>query len=236
VSGFEQTRKDFATLFENLVTPGQETVREARQSGRVHEVGYVADEELLAGCFRLVEDLVRLGGVVPHGEIRVHSQIVAKRNAFGVDGHDFLNSLIADDLVTVAASAARGGAGAALCAYLRPDAELDLGARVDVRDRPDAVLHATAPGRVPLGRWPSSPDHSLALGQQLAVTSAVQLKDDAERIFAVNGPPGTGKRRCCVTSSPRWWSSGLVFLRVSTGPTTRSPGRRRRGRPANTHG
>ncbi|QYN18876.1 AAA domain-containing protein [Amycolatopsis sp. DSM 110486] len=193
LSGFERTRNDFAALFEDLVTPGRETVREARQSGRVHEVGNLADEELLAGCFRLVEDLVRLASVVPHGEIRVHSQIVAKRNAFSVDGHDFLNSMIADDLVAVAASAARGGAGAALRDYLRPDAEVDLGARVDVRDRPDAVLHATSPGQIPLGRWPSSPDHSLALGQQLAVTSAVRPRDGAGRIFAVNGPPGTGK-------------------------------------------
>jgi hypothetical protein len=124
--------------------------------------------------------------------IRVRSDAVARRSTEIVD-HDFLNSFIADDLARVAGSAARGEVGSALRDYLRPTADLETGDRVDVRTRLDEVRSATGPERIPLGRWPASPDHPLALGQQLAVNEAVAMQGAADQLFAVNGPPGTGK-------------------------------------------
>lgn len=130
--------------------------------------------------------------VLPVGGIRVRSEIVARRTAEEVE-HDFLNSFIADDLARVAVAAGQGNVGPALRTYMRPTAELDVGDRIDVRTKLDEVRRATDPDRVPLGRWPASPDRPLALGQQLAVNEAVAMPSVGGHLFAVNGPPGTGK-------------------------------------------
>ena len=63
--------------------------------------------------------------------------------------------------------------------------------RIDVQDDLAAVASATAPVQMPDGRWPSKPDEQLALSQQLAVNLITQ--DAGHGLFAVNGPPGTGK-------------------------------------------
>src|SRR6201999_239284 len=99
--------------------------------------------------------------------------------------------------------------GAALRAYLRPSAELDVEGRVDVRTQLDEVRRATDPDRVPLGRWPAGPDRPLALGQQLAVNEAVAMPRAGGHLFAVNGPPGTGK-----TTMLRDLIAGLVTERA----------------------
>ena len=133
-----------------------------------------------------------MDGVLPVSGIRVSSEIAARRSADTVE-HDFLNSFIADDLARVAAAAGAGDVGGALRDYLRPTAELDVDGRIDVRTRLDEVRRATGPDRLPLGRWPASPSRPLALGQQLAVDEAVAMPRASDHLFAVNGPPGTGK-------------------------------------------
>ncbi|MEC3974289.1 caspase, EACC1-associated type [Amycolatopsis sp. H20-H5] len=192
LTGFEAVKLRFSDLFEKLVGPDSHDARAAALARGGHQVGSPMGQDLLAGCFNLAEDMARLGAAVRHGEIRVQSKRVALRNAHDT-GHDFLNSMIADDLITVTEHARAGRAGAALREYLRPDSALDLGQRVDVQEDLDAVAHVTAPRHIPLGRWPSDPEHSLALGQQLAVNSALRLPATGAGIFAVNGPPGTGK-------------------------------------------
>lgn len=124
-------------------------------------------------------------------EIRIRSQVVARRAADTPAGPDFLNSFIMGDLGMVATRAADGDIGAALRAYLRPEAEIRTDRRVDVRERVHAALTGTAPNVLPAGRWPSRPEHPLALSQQLAVTTALGMGDTG--IMGVNGPPGTGK-------------------------------------------
>src|SRR6185312_10310130 len=64
------------------------------------------------------------GTALSCAEIRVSSQIVARRTAGNAGGHDFLNSFIAEDLGLVAERAAKGDAGTALREYLRPGAEI----------------------------------------------------------------------------------------------------------------
>ena len=126
------------------------------------------------------------------GGIRVGAWKTSRANAANAD-HDFLNSFITDDLARVAQAASEGDVGRALSGYLRPNEELDLGGRIDVRERIDVVRRLTAPDRIPLGRWPAAPSRPLALGQQLAVNQAVAMQGGAGDLFAVNGPPGTGK-------------------------------------------
>lgn len=152
----------------------------------------VLDWEALAECRAAAIAALCVDGVLPVGGIRVRSEIVARRTADTVE-QDFLNSFIADDLARVADAAGAGDVGAALGDYLRPDAELDRDGRVDVRARLDEVRRATGPDRFPLGRWPASPDRPLALGQQLAVNEAAAMPRSGGNLFAVNGPPGTGK-------------------------------------------
>ncbi|HET7484335.1 MAG TPA: AAA domain-containing protein, partial [Solirubrobacterales bacterium] len=160
--------------------------------GDEDDTGKILDQSALEECRELVIDALGVSEVLRAAGIRISSEIVGRQAAHAVE-HDFLNSFIVDDLARVAAAVDRDDVGQALRDYLRPTAELDTDARVDVRTRLDEVRRATDPDRVPLGRWPTNPDRPLALGQQLAVNEAVAMPSAGGHLFAVNGPPGTGK-------------------------------------------
>jgi hypothetical protein len=168
----------------------------------------VLDWGILTECLEGAIAALGVEDVLPISGVRVSSEIVARRSAGTVE-HDFLNSFIADDLARVAAAAGAGEVGAALRDYLRPTAELDLDGRIDVRTRLDEVRRATEPDRLPPGRWPAGPERPLALGQQLAVNEAIAMPRAGGNLFAVNGPPGTGK-----TTMLRDLVAGLVTERA----------------------
>ena len=67
--------------------------------------------------------------------------------------------------------------------------------RIDLRKSPRTVLESLAPESMPLGRWPEKPDRPLALSQQFAINKIFNnfKGADARGLYAVNGPPGTGK-------------------------------------------
>lgn len=87
----------------------------------------------------------------------------------------------------------RGDAGPGLTTYLSSSADLGTSHRVDVRRQPAAVRSGCQPDRIPLGRWPADPDHSLILSQQFAVNQVMEQLTGTGGLCAVNGPPGTGK-------------------------------------------
>jgi len=182
LDGFDELNAEVALQLEKMYLGGDDGQRDP----------VVLDWATLAKCGAAVGEVLGVGRVLGVKGIRVRSEKVARRNAEVVE-HDFLNSFIADDLGRVARAAAREEVGSALRDYLRPDADIDRGARVDVRTRLDEVRRATDPDRIPLGRWPASADHPLALGQQLAVNEAKGMLGADGGLFAVNGPPGTGK-------------------------------------------
>lgn len=181
LDGFALCQGDFVTQMEEAYLPLPE------EEGQ----GVVLDWDALVDCRDRAIAALGVDGVLSADGIQVRSEIVARRTADTVE-HDFLNSFIADDLARVAA-AGRDEIGSALENYLRPGAEIDLDARIDVRAKLDEVRRATDPDRVPRGRWPASPGQPLALGQQLAVNEAVAMPGSGDHLFAVNGPPGTGK-------------------------------------------
>lgn len=152
----------------------------------------VLDADALADCRARALAALKVDGVLHVAGARVRSEIVSLRTADSFE-HDFLNSFIADDLARVADAVGQGDVGPALATYLRPETEIDVGGRVDVRTQLETVRRATDPDRVPSGRWPASPSRPLALGQQLAVDEAVAMPGRDDHLFAVNGPPGTGK-------------------------------------------
>lgn len=106
---------------------------------------------------------------------------------------DFLNSFFLDDLAAVRQQVSHGHLGRALTAYLTDDADLELRERIDIIAHPEVGEECTGATRIPKGRWPADPRHSLALSQQFAVNRALHELGPAAGLMGVNGPPGTGK-------------------------------------------
>lgn len=151
-----------------------------------------------------IEDDLRPAGV----RVKSYRVVVAdpEKDGDGNSDHDgtdsneqdesaFLNSLYASDLSRIAAVASKEGLGSAVADYLRPAATIDKRQRVDVRHRGNAaqVLALLDPERAPAGRWVSAVDQPLVFSQQFAVNQIMNTLGHDPGIFAVNGPPGTGK-------------------------------------------
>ncbi|WP_175409174.1 DEAD/DEAH box helicase [Streptomyces sp. TRM64462] len=125
--------------------------------------------------------------------VRVQSRAVSRRKAGRSGGSDFLNSFIAADLGLVAGRIAQEEPGKALRDYLTATVSLRTATRVDVKEDTSAVLRGVEPARFPLGRWPGKSEHPLVRSQQFAVNAIMRELADGEGLYAVNGPPGTGK-------------------------------------------
>jgi hypothetical protein len=102
----------------------------------------------------------------------------------------FLNSYVVDDLALISAALDRGNAGIALSQYLATSPGTT---RTDVQKEPLCVRAGCAPDRIPSGRWVTDTNRPLAFSQQFAVNQILRTLSDTSGLFAVNGPPGTGK-------------------------------------------
>ncbi|WP_369634720.1 AAA domain-containing protein [Nocardia sp. JMUB6875] len=154
----------------------------------------VLDLDDLVALTRWVAETLGIAEVLLPNAIRIESFQVNSRLADESGGGDILNSFHVDDLARIADAAEADDVGAALTEYLRDSASVTAG-RTDVRTAPHTVLRSLAPHAMPAGRWPAEPTRPLALSQQFAVNTILnQLRDPQSRgMFAVNGPPGTGK-------------------------------------------
>ncbi|WP_033260730.1 DEAD/DEAH box helicase [Amycolatopsis vancoresmycina] len=132
------------------------------------------------------------GALDPRG-IRVQCTKVRVRDAADARDSTFLNSFYVPDLAKIAKAVRTGDLGTGLRGFLADSGSVPVHARVDVRTTPGAVLEAVAPARLPLGRWPGDPARPLVLSQQFAVDRILAEFDSGGGLFAVNGPPGTGK-------------------------------------------
>ncbi len=182
LEGFDEAQREFATwLSEAVADPASPAV---------------CTVEMLVVLRDWIVDRLGIGGLDAE-EIRVERTTHRARKPGKSDpprsDSDFLNSFLVEDLRRVRDAVRSGDFGPALDAYLSVPTSEAVARRVNTRDRPDVVDDLAQPARVPLGRWPSDPAHRLATGQQVAVDAITAALGDSTGIFAVNGPPGTGK-------------------------------------------
>ncbi|MFJ1456819.1 hypothetical protein [Nocardia sp. N2S4-5] len=149
----------------------------------------------LAALTRGVADALGVSEALEPATVRIKRWSVSTRYADDAASDEFLNSFYADDLQHVAESIAAVDPGRALTAYLTPAESIDTTRRVDVRSDPATLLRSVSPRSMPPGRWPADPAHPLTLSQQFAVNEMLNGLGSSESrgLYAVNGPPGTGK-------------------------------------------
>jgi hypothetical protein len=144
--------------------------------------------------FRFTADLATRLGVTKELQprnVRVKSyEISAARADDPPDQQTFLNSYIVDDLALVSTALDHGNAGGALAQYLTASPGTN---RIDVQKDPRSVRAGCDPARIPPGRWVTGTDRPLAFSQQFAVNQILRTLSETSGLFAVNGPPGTGK-------------------------------------------
>jgi hypothetical protein len=122
-------------------------------------------------------------------------QVVAKRkmrkniDAIGSD-IDLLNSFYIDDLKKTIQFVNNGNTNKLLNQYLEMD-EKDN--RKDVRQEIEYVYDILAPDKLPDSCWATTDGHPLVYSQQFAINSIRERLLGNGGIYAVNGPPGTGK-------------------------------------------
>jgi hypothetical protein len=193
LEGFENAARDQAFRFsESLAaSPDDERARSLRELGI--RIGRQLDfNDLIAETTRIASEFGVVRVLAPE-EILVKARQVGERYQYQGDTGDLLNSFYMKDLAKVASELEANGCGRALSEYLSED-ELQLSRRIDVREDTAAVWRQMSPSLFPQGKWPGRPDQPLYFSQQLAVNSALAgLRDSAEGLFSVNGPPGTGK-------------------------------------------
>ena len=182
LDGFERLAREFTARQEEAYLCGEDGVRKP----------LVLDWDALSETLDAAIASLGVAAELPVSGVRVSSEIVGRRSADTVD-HDFLNSFIADFLPGWRPPQAWVRSALPCATTCGRPPIFDTSRRLDVRTRLDEVRRATDPGPVPLGRWPAAPDRPLALGQQLAVDEAIAMPRDGNHLFAVNGPPGTGK-------------------------------------------
>ena len=127
-------------------------------------------------------------------DVRVRSHQVKIDSDEEGKADPFLNSFLAEDLKRVTEALRTDDAGRALASYLTPEGRISTTRRKDVRRDPEHVLGSCRPDLIPPGRWVTATDRPLAFSQQFAVNRIMRDHGDGQPgVFAVNGPPGTGK-------------------------------------------
>lgn len=185
--GFTTAQSTFASAVEKYVG----SQREAQSTDEPPILGASALQHLKSVAQRVAG--VDSSGELATDRIIIQSQAVPESHTGNIGDMDFLNSFFLDDLATVRRHAGQKDIGAALEQYLTGDEFLNTGDRIDVLQQPHVVNAQTGVHRLPKGRWPSKPQHGLALSQQFAVNEAVHELGSRFGMMGVNGPPGTGK-------------------------------------------
>jgi AAA domain len=191
LDGFEEESQRIVGLIGARLAPDRDDERAKELAEKSFLVGKPLSVKDIQDVNALVARELGVTGVLRPAEIRVRYGLVASRKPYSVDDNDFLNSFFLRDLRNVSHQVGRGKAGAGLRAYLSLPKTVSNG-RIDVRERLDIPFQLLSPHLFPKGRWPSVGHHPLVFSQQFAVNTALSSLAEPG-LFAVNGPPGTGK-------------------------------------------
>lgn len=104
-----------------------------------------------------------------------------------IKSNDLLNSFYVRDLEKINEQIRRGNYGEALDEYVEHHSKK----HIDIEKDKEVLLKIFNPIYIPRGKWPSG--FALRGMQQTAVNLAVTEELCSEKVFSVNGPPGTGK-------------------------------------------
>jgi hypothetical protein len=194
-NGFEAAAMDQAVRFAErfALREDDEIGRKLNENARTRVGRPIQPNELESEIARIAESL-GVSAILNPKELRLSARQVHERYEFEADSDDFLNSFFLRDLERIAGEAARSNNSAALSRLLSPEQAVHPEQRCDVRSSMDSLWQNTSPRLVPTGRWPAASNESLYFSQQFAVNTAIDaIAHQSTPIFAVNGPPGTGK-------------------------------------------
>lgn len=153
----------------------------------------ITGDDLRAFISWLADKLGVTDCLQPRG-VRVRSHQVKIDSDEEGKADPFLNSFLAEDLKLVTEALRTDDVGRALASYLTPEGRINTTWRKDVRRYPEHVLGSCHPDFIPPGRWVTATDRPLTFSQQFAVNRIMRDHGDGQPgVFAVNGPPGTGK-------------------------------------------
>jgi hypothetical protein len=191
--GFETIANKIAAGFAERLAASQDDIRGQDLRGQEFNLGRpIEHADLLLETKRIAQDL-GVPELSENFEIRIKASLVACSKQYSADDQDFLNSFFVKDLGKVAAEVRKKNLGKGVCTFLAGDDELDVSKRIDVRTSIRTLFQQLSPALFPPGRWPSKGHHPLVFSQQFAINSMVQDLMKGSGLFAVNGPPGTGK-------------------------------------------
>ena len=195
LEGFEEKSKQIISDFEHSYAAADDDAEGQRLLGMGFRIGRpLSYKDLMATTERVATQLGLLD-LLPDRDIRIRCGRVATSKQYSAEDSDFLNSFYLKDLARVAAAARAGSTGKGLKDLLTHEPE--LAARIDVRKSMGTLFEQLSPALFPRGRWPSKGHHPLVFSQQFAINAMMQDLDASNHssggVFAVNGPPGTGK-------------------------------------------
>lgn len=185
-SGFE----GFDALSQALTQWFANEVARFKQDATVPDLAWLQTAvKTVARHANVPESMCTSGGFVRMRATRVRIDNAQDKS----ETSEALASFYASDLRAIASAIQKGDVGAGLVQFLKGGKGISAKQRIDVRDSAsnEFLADALSPSMFPVGRWPSA--HALAFSQQLAVNSIFQGLSEQAGLFAVNGPPGTGK-------------------------------------------
>lgn len=156
--------------------------------------GKAVDYPWFADFVNLVIKKCRLTGLIDNGPVHRVKSVQVHRSQKESEGKnkpknddDFLNSFFIKDLNRLIGEGV-SRAGVSLKRYLEPP---DGMSKMDVRKDREGSLDILKPGNFPQGCWPA--ENPLVWSQQIAINAMMKSLGRDGGVFAVNGPPGTGK-------------------------------------------